>query len=89
MASSGLDIASLVEGISSFISNNEPVSDLNRLTKKEKRIKEKKKINKLIDKQNFENKKLKLEIGNMKGLKKLLKERKEYEKKEEKKEKKK
>ena len=65
------------------ISNNEPVSDLNRLTKKEKRIKEKKKINKLIDKQNFENKKLKLEIGNMKGLKKLLKERKEYEKKEE------
>ena len=65
------------------ISNNEPVSDLNRLTKKEKRIKEKKKVNKLIDKQNIENKKLKLEIGNMKGLKKLLKERKEYEKKEE------
>ena len=44
------------------ISNNEPVSDLNRLTKKEKRIKEKKKVNKLIDKQNIENKKLKLEI---------------------------
>ena len=65
------------------ISNNEPVSDLNRLTKKDKRIKEKKKVNKLIDKQNIENKKLKLEIGNMKGLKKFLKEKKEYEKKEE------
>ena len=37
--------------------NKEKVSNLKRLTRREKKLKEKKKQNKLIDKQNIENKK--------------------------------
>ena len=65
------------EKITKPVANNEPVSDLNRLTKKEKRLKEKKKANKLITKQQIENKRIKVAISNIIGMKKFEREIKE------------
>ena len=46
------------EKITKPVANNEPVSDLNRLTKKQKKLKEKKKANKLMNKQLIEKKRM-------------------------------
>ena len=61
------------EKITKPVANNEPVSDTNRLTKKQKRQKEKKKANKLINKQQIENKNIKVAISNILGMKKFVK----------------
>ena len=61
------------------VANNEPVSDLNRLTKKQKRQKEIKKANKLINKYQEQQKRIKITINNTLGAKKLAKEQKKNE----------
>ena len=61
------------------VANNEPVSDLNRLTKKQKRQKEIKKANKLINKYQEQQKRIKVTINNTLGAKKLAKEQKKNE----------
>lgn len=58
------------------VANNDPVSDLNRLTKKQKRQKEIKKANKLINKYQEQQKRIKVTINNTLGAKKLAKEQK-------------
>ena len=67
------------EEITKPVANNEPVSDLNRLTRKEKRKKEIKKANKLINKQQEEQKRIKVAINNALGAKKIAKEQKKAE----------
>ena len=64
------------EEIKNPVANNEPVSDVNRLTKKQKRQKEIKKANKLINRQQEEQKRIKIAINNALGAKKLAKEQK-------------
>ena len=64
------------EKINNPVANNEPVSDLNRLTKKQKKLKEKKKANKLINRQQEEKKRIKVAISNILGMKKFTKEKK-------------
>ena len=64
------------EEITKPVANNEPVSDTNRLTKKQKRQKEIKKANKLINKQQEEQKRIKIAINNALGAKKIAKEQK-------------
>lgn len=61
------------------VANNEPVSDLNRLTKKQKRQKEIKKANKLINKYQEQQKRIKVTINNTLGAKKMAKEQKKNE----------
>ena len=70
------------EKITKPVANNEPVSDTNRLTKKQKRQKEKKKANKLITKQQIENKNIKVAISNILGMKKFVKEKEKEKEKE-------
>ena len=67
------------EKITKPVANNEPVSDLNRLTKKQKKLKEKKKANKLINRQQEENKRIKNAVSNILGMKKFEKEKKSKE----------
>ena len=67
------------EEIKNPVANNEPVSDINRLTKKQKRQKEIKKANKLINRQQEEQKRIKVAINNALGAKKLAKEQKKNE----------
>lgn len=69
------------EEITKPVANNEPVSDLNRLTRKEKRKKEIKKANKLMNKYQEEQKRLKVAINNALGAKKIAKEQKKAEEK--------
>ena len=64
------------EKITKPVANNEPVSDLNRLTKKQKKLKEKKKANKLINRQQEENKRIKVAVSNILGMKKFEREKK-------------
>jgi hypothetical protein len=64
------------EKITKPVANNEPVSDLNRLTKKQKKLKEKKKANKLINRQQEQNKRIKIAVSNILGMKKFEKEKK-------------
>ena len=64
------------EEITKPVANNEPVSDLNRLTKKQKKLKEKKKANKLINRQQEQNKRIKVTISNILGMKKFEREKK-------------
>ena len=64
------------EEITKPVANNEPVSDTNRLTKKQKRQKEIKKANKLINRQQEEQKRIKIAINNALGAKKIEKEQK-------------
>ena len=64
------------EEIKNPVANNEPVSDLNRLTKKQKRQKEIKKANKLMNKYQEEQKRIKIAINNALGAKKIAKEQK-------------
>ena len=56
------------------VANNEPVSDTNRLTKKQKRQKEIKKANKLMNRYQEEQKRIKIAINNALGAKKIAKE---------------
>ena len=74
------------EKITKPVANNEPVSDLNRLTKKQKKLKEKKKANKLMNKQLIEKKRIKVAINNILGMKKFSREQKKIEEEEAKKE---
>ena len=67
------------EEIKKPVANNEPVSDTNRLTKKQKRQKEIKKANILINRQQEEQKRIKIEINNALGAKKVAKEQKKME----------
>ena len=67
------------EEIKNPVSNNDPVSDINRLTKKQKRQKEIKKANKLINKQQEEQKRIKIAINNALGATKVAKEQKKNE----------
>ena len=64
------------EEIKNPVANNEPVSDINRLTKKQKRQKEIKKANKLMNKYQEEQKRIKIAINNALGAKKIAKEQK-------------
>jgi nucleolar protein 53 len=64
------------EEITKPVANNEPVSDLNRLTNKQKKLKEKKKANKLINRQQEQNKRIKVAISNILGMKKFEREKK-------------
>ncbi len=64
------------EEIKNPVANNEPISDTNRLTKKQKRQKEIKKANKLMNKQQEEQKRIKIAINNALGAKKIEKEQK-------------
>ena len=61
------------------VANNEPVSDTNRLTKKQKRQKEIKKANKLMNRYQEEQKRIKIAINNALGAKKIAKEQKKNE----------
>ena len=61
------------------ISNNPPVTDKNKLTKREKNLKEKKKKNKLKNKEDFIKKQMKIIIQNELSLKKIQKIQKENE----------
>ena len=61
------------------VANNEPVSDTNRLTKKQKRQKEIKKANKLMNKYQEQQKRIKIAINNALGAKKIAKEQKKNE----------
>ena len=74
------------EEITKPVANNEPVSDLNRLTKKQKKLKEKKKANKLMNRQQEEKKRIKVAISNMLGVKKFEREQKKFEEEKAKKE---
>ena len=74
------------EEITKPVANNEPVSDLNRLTKKQKRLKEKKKANTLMNRQQEEKKRIKVAISNMLGMKKFEREQKKFEEEKAKKE---
>ena len=74
------------EKITKPVANNEPVSDLNRLTKKQKKLKEKKKANKLINRQQEEKKRIKVAISNILGMKKFSREQKKMEEEKAKKE---
>ena len=74
------------EEITKPVANNEPVSDLNRLTKKQKKLKEKKKANKLMNRQQEEKKRIKVAISNMLGMKKFEREQKKLEEEKAKKE---
>ena len=74
------------EKISKPVANNEPVSDLNRLTKKQKKLKEKKKANKLMNRQQEEKKRIKVAISNILGMKKFEREQKKFEEEKAKKE---
>ena len=74
------------EKINNPVANNEPVSDLNRLTKKQKKLKEKKKANKLMNRQQEEKKRIKVAISNMLGMKKFEREQKKFEEEKAKKE---
>ena len=67
------------EEITKPVANNEPVSDINRLTKKQKRQKEIKKANKLMNRQQEEQKRIKIAINNALGAKKVAKEQKKLE----------
>ena len=62
------------EEITKPVANNEPVSDTNRLTRKQKRQKEIKKANKLMNRMQEEQKRLKIQINNALGAKKVEKE---------------
>ena len=61
------------------LSNNPPVTDKNKLTKREKNLKEKKKKNKLKNKEDFIKKQMKIIIQNELSLKKIQKIQKENE----------
>ena len=67
------------EEVKNPVSNNEPVSDINRLTKKQKRQKETKKANKLMNRYQEEQKRIKVAINNALGAKKIAKEQKKRE----------
>ena len=67
------------EEIKNPVANNEPVSDVNRLTRKQKNQKERKKANKLISRQQEEQKRIKIAINNALGAKKIAKEQKKNE----------
>ena len=67
------------EEITKPVANNEPVSDTNRLTKKQKRQKEIKKANKLMNRYQEEQKRIKVAINNALGAKKVAKEQKKVE----------